>query len=281
MPQLAECLQLIGASTSLGRPFSDPGVFANAGDCYQLAPFRFARIPGIDNRILLVNDCGEHHFLPEETFHRFHTHALTTVDDEYASLRAKHFLLDNYAASFWPFAVSQYRTRKSFLLGGPSLHIVIVTLRCDHSCVYCRVSRKNVSKSEFDLSESHAAAAVDRIFESRSRHLKVEFQGGEPLLEFDRIRGMVESIQRRNSLEQRQIDFVITSTLHLITAAQLDFCREHAISLSTSLDGPAWLHDRNRPNPDHRSHAHTLTAIDRVRGSLGADSVSALAQMRG
>jgi His-Xaa-Ser system radical SAM maturase HxsB len=267
---------LIGASTSLRRPFSDPATFANAGESYHLAPFRFTRIPGIERRILLVNDCGEYHFLPEDTFHRFHTHRLHSTEDEYVTLRSKHFLLDNYAATFWPFAISQYRTRKSFLEGGPALHIVVVTLRCDHTCVYCQVSRQNQRETQFDLSEVHAAAVIDRIFESRSQHLKVEFQGGEPLLAFDRIRSMVEGIQRRNTLEQRKIDFVITSTLHLITDAQLDFCRQHAISLSTSLDGPEELHNRNRPNPKHDGHAETLAAIERVRRALGTGSVSAL-----
>lgn len=264
------------ASASLRRPFSDPTVFANAGDSYSLAPFRFTRIPGIARRVLLVNDCGEYHFLPEDTFHRFHTHRLQSTEDDYLTLRSKHFLLDNYAATFWPYAVSQYRTRKSFLEGGPALHIVVVTLRCDHTCVYCQVSRQSQSNTQFDLSDAHAAAVIDRIFESKSQHLKIEFQGGEPLLAFDRIRAMVESIQRRNIVEQRNIEFVITSTLHLISDAQLDFCREHAISFSTSLDGPENLHNRNRPNPNHHSHAQTLAAIERVRRALGTGSVSAL-----
>lgn len=118
--------------------------------------------------------------------------------------------------------------------------------------------------------------AVDRLFESPSPALTVEFQGGEPLLAFDRIRQIVERVVERNETEQRDIQFVITSTLHHLTDEVLDFAHKHRIQFSTSLDGPAELHNANRPTPTRDSYERTLEGIRRVRIKLGHDAVSAL-----
>jgi hypothetical protein len=54
------------------------------------------------------------------------------------------------------------RTRKAFLLEGPSLHIFVVSLRCDHSCAYCQVSRASENASGFDMLESDAIRALPK-----------------------------------------------------------------------------------------------------------------------
>jgi His-Xaa-Ser system radical SAM maturase HxsB len=263
--------------STLRKPFASRESFTVAANtCYQLTPFRFTRVPGTDGMVLVVNELGEYHFLSEEGFHRFRRHSLRPNEDVYLDLRSKHFLLDEHCETYWPYAVSQYRTRKSFLQGGPALHIVVVTLRCDHTCRYCQVSRQLESASCFDLSERDALLVIDRIFESPSSHLKVEFQGGEPFLAFDRIRFMVEKIEERNATEGRTIEFVIATTLHHLTDDRLEFCRSHRISLSTSLDGPADLHNRNRPRRGSDSYERTIAGIGHARAALGTDAVSAL-----
>jgi len=55
-------------------------------------------------------------------------------------------------------------TRKAFALEGPGLHIFVVTLRCDHACGYCQVSRAAVDAAGFDMHWGDALAAIDRVF---------------------------------------------------------------------------------------------------------------------
>jgi sulfatase maturation enzyme AslB (radical SAM superfamily) len=45
------------------------------------------------------------------------------------------------------------------------------------------------------------------------------------------------------------LDFVIASNLALLTEEHLAFCKAQGVLLSTSLDGPADLHNKNRPDP--------------------------------
>jgi len=266
----------VSTHESFKARFSAPNVFRSAQGRYHLAPFRFARIPGVEGKALLVNELGEFHFLDEPTFRRFCDLSLDCHEDEFFDLRSKHFLLDDHAEAFWPFAVSQYRTRKSFICSGPALHIFVVTLRCEHSCPYCQVSRQTGDAGAFDMSAETARHAVDRLFEAPSRDLKVEFQGGEPLLAFDRLRWIVELIEQRNATELRNIDFVIATTLNDITPEQLEFCRAHRVSLSTSIDGPEALHNRNRPRRGRDGFQRTVAGIEAARGVLGNDAVSAL-----
>ena len=77
------------------------------------------------------------------------------------------------------------RTRFCRLASFTTLHIFVVSLRCEHSCPYCQVSRQSADKGQFDMSEETARRALEATFRSPSPKIKIEFQGGEPLLNFD------------------------------------------------------------------------------------------------
>jgi sulfatase maturation enzyme AslB (radical SAM superfamily) len=62
----------------------------------------------------------------------------------------------------------------------------------------------------------------------------------------------------------------------LITDEILDFCRQHKIYLSSSLDGPEDLHNKNRPRPERNSYELFLKGLNRSRDILGVDGISAL-----
>ena len=79
------------------------------------------------------------------------------------------------------------RSRMAYLREPTPLHIFVVTLRCEHSCPYCQVSRQSTDRSRFDMSEETARRALKIAFESPSKRIKIEFQGGEPLLNFPLI----------------------------------------------------------------------------------------------
>ncbi|MBX9825362.1 MAG: His-Xaa-Ser system radical SAM maturase HxsB [Xanthobacteraceae bacterium] len=255
--------------------FSPPDVY-RATDTFGLMPFRFARMPGLAGKVLITSDTGEHAFLSEAEFHALIHGSLRDDDPLLEALETRHFIYRGDPSVAVRLSAAQLRTRKSFLRGGPSLHIFVVTLRCDHACHYCQVSRHGGADGRFDMSEADAEQAVARLFEAPARELTVEFQGGEPLLAFGRIRSIVEAITARNAIERRRIAFTITSTLHHLDDEMLAFFREHGFHISTSLDGDSALHDANRPHPSGEAHRRTLLGIDRVRSAVGVSAVSAL-----
>lgn len=256
------------------RPgFSDRAAFADSAG-YRLLPFRFAAFD--ERRYLVSNDAGEYVLLPRHELVALAEHRLSSASPSYRQLKARHFLFDDDSQVALELLALKVRTRAEPISWLTGLHIFVVTLRCDHSCHYCQVSRQTTDRTAFDMSEEHAARALEIACSGPSPHVKLEFQGGEPLLAFDRIAWIVERAERLAAARHKQLELVITSNLALLTEDILAFCAAHRITFSTSLDGPAELHDAHRPRPGGDSHQKTLEGIARVRQRLGDDAVAAL-----
>src|SRR3546814_5409639 len=74
----------------------------------------------------------------------------------------------------------------------------------------------------------------------------------------------------------KRVSFVTTTNLALIDDDILGFCKDHGILLSTSLDGPADLHNANRPRRGNNSHELAVDGIRHARQILGENKVAAL-----
>jgi His-Xaa-Ser system radical SAM maturase HxsB len=167
-------------------------------------------------------------------------------------------------------------TRYERLSQFTGLHIFVVSLRCEHSCPYCQVSRQSADRDRYDMSLETAARALDLVFQSPSPNIKIEFQGGEPLLNFPLVEEIVFRAETLNEQHGRNLSFVIATNLALLDDEILAFAREHDVYFSTSLDGPRDLHNRNRPRPGSDSWERAVAGITRVQETLGVDRVSAL-----
>ncbi len=253
--------------------FHEPNHYRPSGPDYQLLPFRFT---DLDGDALLVNEAGQHLVLPREVFQGLVSHRLSPDSPSYLDLKANHFLIDSSSEVPLRLLATKYRTRKSFLSGFTGLHIFVVTLRCDHSCHYCQVSRVSQNRAKYDMTEDTAERALDLTFRSPSRALKVEFQGGEPLLNFDLIKFVVLGAERRAAASGREVQFVVATNLAFLDDPMLEFLRDHHVLVSTSMDGPAFIHNANRPRPGNDSHQMTVRGIARVREIVGPDRVSAI-----
>lgn len=253
--------------------FSPPETYRASGGDWQFLPFRFERMA---SRVLVTNMVGEHLFLSEEDFEAFSEASLTHDSALVRKLRAKHLIRERGDDLPVELLALKARTRYRRLQEFTALHILVASLRCEHSCPYCQVSRQSSDKDAYDMSPETAALALDSAFRSPSHNIKIEFQGGEPLLNFDLVEEVVVEAERRNAVAQKNLGFVIATNLALLDDRVIDFCRAHDVYLSTSLDGPADLHNKNRPRPGRNSWELATAGIQRVREELGVDRVSAL-----
>jgi uncharacterized protein len=241
---------------------------------YNLLPFRFIRLD--ENRYVAVNEVGEWQTLSRPELDSVVHKALDSNNPLYLSLKAKHFIEDRDSDVALDLLTLKRRTKQARFSNFTSLHMFVVTLRCNHSCRYCQVSRQSEDRSAFDMTIPMADKALDFTFQSPSRAIKIEFQGGEPLLNFDLIKYIVLEAKRRNQVENRNLVFVIATNLSVLSDEILEFCGTHRILLSTSLDGPEDLHNSNRPNVGNNSYRVTIDGINKAKLALGVDQLSAL-----
>ena len=244
------------------------------GEGYRLLPFTFTSLKGDD--YVLTNVAGEFMVLPRSDLNALVRHDLPYASVAYKDLKSKHFLLDADSTVGIDLLALKTRTKALNLGNFTGLHIFVVSLRCEHSCPYCQVSRQSDDRVAYDMSAETAERALEMVFRSPAKMLKIEFQGGEPLLNFERIRHIVLRAKEINETEKRDLEFVIATNLALLDDAVLSFCKEYEILISTSLDGPADLHNKNRPRPGKNSHQLATDGIRRAQSVLGHDRVGAL-----
>jgi len=242
---------------------------------YQLLPFRFLRFN--QNEVFISNEVGEFLFISNKDFDDFINYKLDPQSQTFLDLKARQVLTDTELDPVIEMLAVKYRTKKSFLDSFTALHMIVPTLRCNSNCLYCQVSRKNVNAIQFDMNKTTAKKIVDLIFCSPSPSIKIEFQGGEPLLNFKIIKYIIEYAEWKNIFEKRNLEFVICTNLSLITPKMLNYLRKYRVYISTSLDGPKDIHNANRPLQEYgNSYDALIEKINLCRKYLGPDSVAAL-----
>jgi len=257
----------------MARVFYPLERFAPSPATFHLLPFRFTRLNGKE---LLVNEAGEFLFAPSGTVQGLVNEQLDANSELFQDLKAKHFVYDDSSSPLLDVLATKVRTKYDHICGGTKLHIFVVTLRCEHSCEYCQVSRQTATRGEFDMSTSTADRAIAMMMDSPARAVTLEIQGGEPLLAFDVIQYIIPRAKKLASEKGKELDIVVCTNLACVTDDILKYFRDEGVKVSTSLDGPAFLHNKNRPRPGHNSYDKAIEGIERSRAILGMESVAAL-----
>ncbi|MDI7267788.1 MAG: His-Xaa-Ser system radical SAM maturase HxsB [Myxococcota bacterium] len=213
----------------------------------------------LDGRVLVTNDGGDYIWLDKPQFDRLLAGTLPSDRAAWDTLARRNMI---HTPETEAAVAERLRRRSHHLFVGPNLHVVVLTLRCNHGCIYCHASRVPQGRSGFDMSLETAGRVVDVILAGPSPEPTIEFQGGEPALNFDVLRFFVEEGRRRAGKTGKRLYFSLVSNLSTLTPAQIDFLVDHGVAVCTSIDGPAPLHDHNRPLPGGGSLRRTLAAID-------------------
>ena len=196
-----------------------------------------------EDKMLITNEMGNYALLSNEEFEMFSQNKINRETKLYNDLVNKGFIIDSSLESY--IQKVQYDISKShaYLYSATSLFIIVVTNMCNNSCVYCQAN--GCSKHEELMSEKTAELIIEKIKECPSRKITIEFQGGEPLLNFKAIRAAVN--KAKAILTDKEVEFCLVSNLAALTDEMISFFIHNNVSVSTSIDGPAFLHDKNRP----------------------------------
>ena len=134
--------------------------------------------------------------------------------------------------------------------GGPELHIVVLTSRCNLNCTYCHMNpvAPNEDPERFDMQPDVEDAVIEFAFSSPSEFIAFEFQGGEAFLNFQGMVRFVNKVKKKNIDIPKDVYFSVVSNLTTVTEEQLRFCSENGIQVAYTLNGPERLHNAFRIN---------------------------------
>jgi His-Xaa-Ser system radical SAM maturase HxsB len=242
----------------------------------SLLPFQFKKIS--DSKYLIVNLCGEFKVLSADDFSRLmNAKSSGDLGELYYPLKGMHLVADKDIDLAVELLSVKLRSKKAYLRYFTSLHMVVATARCNCICDYCQASSSDTSAHGMDMTPEIAEKTVDIIMQSPSPGIKIEFQGGEPTLNWDIIELIVKKAEAANKTLKKDLSFVICSNLLQAEEKWADFCKEHKISFSTSLDGPKDCHDLHRISRDGKSsYDRFVKNLEFYRSKMGPGSCCAL-----
>jgi uncharacterized protein len=202
--------------------------------------FRYREVGG---EVLLTNFLGDWVFVSKDEFSGMARGEVSEGSPLYDRLATRNFVRSKIDVDK---AVERVSRKKRFLDYGPNLHVMVVTLRCNESCVYCHAARADMDQVQTDMSKETAERSVDLALQTTSPSLTIEFQGGEPLVNFAVVKHIIEYAIVKNRAYGKQLEFTMVSNLALMDDEKLRYLVDHKVQICTSIDGPEALHNKQR-----------------------------------
>jgi uncharacterized protein len=127
-----------------------------------------------------------------------------------------------------------------------------LTQACNLNCSYCFNGNKNNKKMSYETAvkcidfilKEVAEANVNQL-NGKMRRAEIQFWGGEPLLEWDMIKRLVD-YSENTKYKDVIVTFNSTSNGTLLTEDKFEFMQDHQLFFMISLDGTPETHNRYR-----------------------------------
>ncbi|MBW8639995.1 His-Xaa-Ser system radical SAM maturase HxsB [Hoeflea sp. WL0058] len=183
----------------------------------------------------------------------------------------KVFAVPDYLPVLGDRAKMYRRQRRRYVEDNISYVVLVPTLRCNLACSYCQVARVGENVRGFDWTDEVAQQVFVFLSGLTAQDIKIEFQGGEPLLALRRlheVRNFCRGLFTRRA-------FVVCTNLQHVDQQAWEFLEASDTTISTSLDGSLALHKKQRTKSNENTDvflANLNTALDR----FGPAKVSAL-----
>ena len=162
--------------------------------------------------------------------------------DEIGELREKGLL---FTPDTYEQMAGTLKAKTSGVIKALCLHVAHT---CNLNCEYCFASQGKFHGERALMSFETGKAALDfLVANSGSRHnLEVDFFGGEPLMNFDVVKRLVEYARSIEKEAGKNFRFTLTTNGMLVDDDVIDFANRECSNVVLSLDGRREVHDRFR-----------------------------------
>ena len=216
----------------------------------------FLRLPG--GRVFLSNAMGGNIVMDGRQFDSFISGGMSEAEMP-DGLAEQGFVREFASRKDYSAAI-----RRRYFEGwkAPHVHIISLNALCRLNCVYCCASTS--AKDRRIMSKETADRVLDLIFSLDPEQYLLEFQGGEPLMTFALLKYIVLKAKKMAFARKKPVFFSVVTNLQECDEEKFKFLTEHNVTVCASLDGPDYVHDKNRPfanrdgNGSHEKAAYWL-----------------------
>ncbi|MGN0642954.1 MAG: thioether cross-link-forming SCIFF peptide maturase [Huintestinicola sp.] len=129
---------------------------------------------------------------------------------------------------------------------------LLVAMDCNLRCEYCFASTGDYSLGRKVMSFETGKAALDFLLENSGdrENLEVDFFGGEPLMNWDVVKRLVEYGRSKEAEYKKHFRFTITTNGMLLDDEKMDFINKEMSNVVMSVDGRKEVNDRVRRRVD-------------------------------
>jgi len=204
----------------------------------------WAVLPYNVNRIrkhyLLTTPWGGWEVFDEEDFKRVNRMSFNEDSGLFKRLKKSRLLLDTNNLDK---ITNEFRQLRAGLFYDTGLHIAVVTDSCNFNCLYCQAKRAN-RNTYMDL--KIATNVLGCLFASSNPSVRLEFQGGEPLLNWKTVEFLIRYSRKQNKIEKKNLVISLVTNMSLLDKEKINLLIKYDVEVCTSLDGPEGLHNQNR-----------------------------------
>ena len=120
---------------------------------------------------------------------------------------------------------------------------------CNLACKYCFAEEGEYHGRRALMSYEVGKKALDFLIASSGnrRNLEVDFFGGEPLMNWDVVKRLVEYGREQEKIHDKNFRFTLTTNGVLLNDEIMEFCNKEMANVVLSVDGRKEVHDNMRP----------------------------------
>lgn len=157
------------------------------------------------------------------------------------------------------------RIQKTLMNHSPRRIQLFLAQACNMACVYCYAEENGSNQRDRLMSLEVAKQAIDHLVKRsrKRRSLGVQFFGGEPLLNADVMKQVVEYAKQVGERAHKRFHFQISTNGTLLTEEIQDYIVQHDMGTLVSIDGDEETHNRQRPLRGGGPSYHLI--IDKAR----------------
>lgn len=146
---------------------------------------------------------------------------------------------------------------------------------CNLRCRYCFAATGNFGGERTMMSPEIGKKAIDMLIRESGnrRNLEIDFFGGEPLMNFDTVKQIVEYAKSKEKEFNKNFKFTLTTNAILLNDENIKYMNENMQNLVLSIDGREATNDKMRTRVDGKgSYKSILPLIKKVAESRNQDN---------